>query len=326
MSGFHLSLTRFGGRCPRRAGKSPPARTPASLPPSPAGRSRLQAAPSPRGPPPLRGDIPVLSAASRRAARHAVPGDPGRCVSGEDARGCGAQSRAAERVAVPPLPPRARAAPSRRVRPSVRGRAVPATREAASAPRLARPRPGPRCARGSPFPPKRFCSLSSHALPEGPLVRGRAATRRPGGRPRPEPRAREAASGGRRQRRAPGCGGRTHRGPGGAARARGCSVLRARGRSHDPRAGPACVSAARGWPGGGGSPRGKRARPRHGQRRPPSAGRPRGGGAGVGGSQTFRGRRGTRSVFTVGLVSKSKLLKRRSHPGTHGRPRAQALC
>lgn len=196
MSGFHLSLTRFGGRCPRRAGKSPPARTPASLPPSPAGRSRLQAAPSPRGPPPLGGDIPVLSAASRRAARHAVPGDPGRCVSGEDARGCGAQSRAAERVAVPPLPPRARAAPSRRVRPSVRGPAVPATREAASAPRLARPRPGPRCARGSPFPPKRFCSLSSHALPEGPLVRGRAATRRPG-----DPVAVPAPSPGRGKRR-----------------------------------------------------------------------------------------------------------------------------
>lgn len=60
MSGFHLSLTRFGGRCPRRAGKSPPARTPASLPPSPAGRSRLQAAPSPRGPPPLGGTSPCF--------------------------------------------------------------------------------------------------------------------------------------------------------------------------------------------------------------------------------------------------------------------------
>lgn len=211
MSGFHLSLTRFGGRCPRRAGKSPPARTPASLPPSPAGRSRLQAAPSPRGPPPLRGTSPCfrpLPAAPRATPFPATRGAacPARTPAGAGRR---AALRSASRSRLCPR------APARRPP----GACGPRSGDG-PCPRHGRRRRRPASRARAPGRGVRADRLSrrsaSARFPVTPSRRGRwfAGARRPGGRPRPEPRAREAASGGRRQRRAPGCGGRTHRGPG----------------------------------------------------------------------------------------------------------------
>lgn len=207
---------------------------------------------------------------------------------------------------------------------------------------LLSPRPGPSWVRG------RLCCGSASGPPRRGRSSGagRAVTRRPGGRPRPSPGAREAASGraetaasaGSRGRRAL----RTRPGRKGGAQAcaRGFSVLRG-ARDRAPDAG----REGRRPPGTGTRvrkccPRGAvAASPPHPippARRGCRQGRRLGGKRNSPLAQAKatrvcapagRGRQGgTSSTFTVGLVSKSKLLKREKPPGTHGHPGAQALC